>query len=333
MATAMIRCLRRKFPLAQIDMVVREDFLPLIEYNPHLDRKLSVSRNKGLRSLFELLKEANRQRYDLVYDAHRSLRTRLLMPFLNCSEKCYLKKHYLRRSLSLTFKWKSLIKNSPRMLERFVEPLSPLGVSYDHHGPEVFLPDSPDSMNLKSLFSRLGLDPNKRYVGFVPSAQWPGKRWPLENFRSVLLTLLAKTNESFIIFGGPTDHFCSELTKGVSADRVINLQGKISLLEVFQVLTRVKCCLSNDTGLMHVADAMGIPNIVIFGPTNSDLGCRPFHPLSQILEKDLWCRPCSKNGEAPCIRIERWCLSLITPEEASCALQNLFTQLGSLKPS
>lgn len=325
MATAMIRCLRIRFPLAQIDMVVREDFLSLIADNPHLDRKLTVKRKKSLLSLLTLLKEINRQRYDVVYDAHRSLRTRLLMPFIQCGEKVYIQKKYLERSLALLFKWKSLIRNAPRMLERFVAPLSSLGVTYDSKGPEVFVPKDQDS---KVLFEKLGLDSQIRYLGLVPSAQWPGKRWPLAYFRETLESLLANTQEPFLVFGGPSDTFCQDLVKGLESKRVINLQGKISLLEVFQVMSLVKCCLANDTGLMHVADALNIPSVVIFGPTHADLGCKPFHPFSYVLEKNLWCRPCSKNGEAPCIRKERLCLSLIKPSEAISAVNNLIHQIA-----
>jgi len=324
MATAMIRGLRIRFPLAQIDMVVREDFLSLIADNPHLDRKLTVTRKKSLLSLLALLKEINRQRYDVVYDAHRSLRTRLLMPFVRCAEKVYIQKKYFQRSLALLFKWKSLIRNSPRMLERFITPLSPLGVTYDAKGPEVFVPENVDS---RLLFERFGLDSRSRYLALIPSAQWPGKRWPLAYFRETLESLLAETEESFLIFGGPSDTFCQDLVEGLESKRVINLQGKISLLEVFQVMSLVKCCLANDTGLMHVADALNIPSVVIFGPTNADLGCKPFHPLSHILEKNLWCRPCSKNGEAPCIRQERFCLTLIKPAEAISALKKLSHQV------
>lgn len=324
MTTAMIRCLRNRFPLAQIDMAVREDFLSLIQNNPHLDRKLIIKRNGGLKGLFAFQKEVNRQHYDLIYDAHRSLRTRLLMPFLRSSEKRFIHKHYFKRFLALTFKCKWLIKDSPRMLERFIEPLESLGVAYDGKGPEVF--STPEDAT--ALAKRIGINPDQKYIGFIPSAQWPGKRWPLANFKTTLIDLLTTTQESVLVFGGPSDTFCDEITRDLDPQRVINLQGKLSLLEVFQVFQWVKCCLSNDTGLMHVADAMNIPNVVIFGPTHSDLGCRPFHPLSQVLERTLWCRPCSKNGEAPCIRSQRWCLNLITPDSALSALKLLLSQLS-----
>ncbi|MFM8270466.1 MAG: glycosyltransferase family 9 protein [Pseudomonadota bacterium] len=315
MATAMIRCLRKQFPLAQIDMVVRSDFYQLIEQNPHLDRKLTVDRRQGWKALWQLKRDINRQHYDVIYDAHRSLRSILLMPWLFAETKIYFKKPYLKRALAMTFKWKSLIRGSKRMLERYVEPLEAIGVSYDGLGPELFVPE-PSS------------EENSKWIGVIPSAQWPGKRWSHHHFRSTLEILLKTTKEKFLVFGGPEDSFCADLVRGLPEDRVRNLQGKLSLTEVFHTFKSVKCCIANDTGLMHVADAMNIPSVLIFGPTNTDMGCLPFHPQTIIVEHDLWCRPCSKNGQAPCIRSKRWCLELTTPSLVADKTHQLLNSLS-----
>lgn len=318
MATAMVRCARKAYPMAQIDMVVRSDFFDLIRDNPHLDRKLTVTRTGGLGALYRLLKDINQQHYDLVFDAHRSLRSTLLMPFVRSEHKAYLRKNYLRRSLALTFKLKHLIRGSKRMLERYIEPLHPFGIHYDGGGPEVF-PGETVSLPFPVL--------QDKWVGIIPSAQWEGKRWPTHRFHETLKILLERTGERFLIFGGPSDHFCSELAASFPTDRVVNLQGKLSLSEVFQALTQVKLCIANDTGLMHVADAMNIPTVLIFGPTSADMGCLPFQTKSRILEHDLWCRPCSKNGQAPCIRGKRLCLELTSAEQVVQATQELLKQV------
>jgi ADP-heptose:LPS heptosyltransferase len=79
-------------------------------------------------------------------------------------------------------------------------------------------------------------------------------------------------------------------------------------------MTRCSAFIANDTGLMHIADALNKPNILILGPTSAEMGCIPFQKKSIVLERSLWCRPCSKNGQAPCIRLKRYCLAEITPE-------------------
>ncbi len=309
MTTAAVRALRHRFPDAQIDMVVREDFLDLIRFNPHLNQATGLARGSGIRGLFALLKRVNESRYDLVYDAHRSLRTRMLMPFIRAAEKAYFKKHYIRRTLALLLKLRIL--DSKRFLERFVDPLVRFGVRYDGGGPEMFVNDTARA----SALAKSGLKDTPRFrIGLIPSAQWEGKRWPASRFRVVVAKLVKESDFQIVVFGGPSDMFCTEIAEGFDSERVVNTQGKLSLLESCALLSFCQVVIANDTGLMHVADALGIPSVLIFGPTSGELGCLPYHPKAQIIEHSLWCRPCSKNGQAPCIRGRRWCLELTTAD-------------------
>ena len=317
MTTAMIRCLRQQYPNAQIDMVVRSDYLDVIRHNPHLDQKIGLERGQGVSGLLSLLKRINREGYDLVYDAHRSLRTRFLMPKIQATHKAYFEKHYIARSLALTFKFPPL-KDRTRTLERTCQPLEPYGVKYDGGGPEMFLPPG----LVASLEERFAPS-SKPTLGFIPSAQWPGKRWPANYFRSVLEQVIEKTPWQVIVFGGPGDQFCQEITQGFSEQRVMNVQGKLNLMESSALLLRCQLVLANDTGLMHIADALDIPSVLMLGPTSGELGCLPYHPLSHVLEQELWCRPCSKNGQGICIRGRRVCLEGISPSEAMNAVQKV----------
>ena len=165
-------------------------------------------------------------------------------------------------------------------------------------------------------------------VGLIPSAQWSGKRWPLNNFRVLLEQLLQETNYHFILFGGPEDRFCDNLIANLPQTRVTNTQGKLSIAETIAFLELCHLVIANDTGLMHLADALKIPSVLFLGPTSAEMGCLPFDPRSIILEHKLWCRPCSKNGQAPCIRRERYCLTLTTPQ---AAFKSVLRLAGKLK--
>jgi lipopolysaccharide heptosyltransferase II len=323
MSTALVRCCRMAFPEAQIDMIVRADFIDLIKDNPHLNQKIPLARSSGLAGLWELKKRINAESYDLIYDAHRSLRTLFLMPFLKARFKAYFKKYYIRRDLTLLFKV-NLLRGAKRFLERYVEPLKPWGVEYDGNGPEVFVSEA-----TRSAVEAKGLLPGseeRHWIGFIPSAQWPGKRWPPERFRQVLERLLAETAYGVIIFGGKSDAFCREISQGLESARVVNTQGTLSIAESAALLTRCDFVVANDTGLMHVADGLNLPSVLILGPTSKELGCLPFHPASEIVERELWCRPCSKNGQAPCIRGKRVCLDEITPDLVMRAIRRVRTK-------
>ena len=328
MTTPMIRCVRRAFPKAQIDMVVRSDFQSLVACNHNLDNVIAFPRNRGLFGLLQLVRRLNREHYDLIYDAHLSLRTLFVMPLLRTRTKIRFDKHYLRRSLALTFKL-PLLRDSRRLLERFIDPLMPFGVCYDGAGPEVFVSHRWVSEAEKKLGERLNCwKPGNVTIGIIPSAQWPGKRWPSERFRAVLRSVVDNTPTSIIIFGGPNDLFCRDIADGLPQDRVLNTQGLLTLGQSMAVLLRCQLVVANDTGLMHVSDALGIPSVLILGPTSGELGCLPFHRLSRVLEHSLWCRPCSKNGQAPCIRGHRVCLKRTTPEEVVLSIQSVVDDLA-----
>ena len=319
MTTAMIRCLRTQFPEAQIDMAVRKDFFDLIKDNPRLTQKRALSRGEGLKGLLDLRQWIQTQNYDVIYDAHRSLRTRFLMPFLKAQQKFYFQKHYLKRSLALTFKL-PLLKNWGRFLERYILPLAPLGVKYDGKGPELFI----SSETLSRVALKFPITQTSQFkVGLIPSAQWSGKRWPLNYFRELIEKMITETSYYFILFGGPSDNFCEELAKNIPPERLTNLQGKCTIEESGAILKSCSFVIANDTGLMHMADALKKPSILFLGPTSREMGCLPYHPKSIVLEKEMWCRPCSKNGQSPCIRKERFCLTEITPQRALEAVKRM----------
>jgi ADP-heptose:LPS heptosyltransferase len=135
-----------------------------------------------------------------------------------------------------------------------------------------------------------------------------------EKFAELAQKLVAETPYQLILFGGPEDSFCQQIANGLPSHRLVNTQGKLSILESSALLRHCSLVVANDTGLMHVADALGIPSVLIFGPTSRELGCLPHHPLTRVVENTLWCRPCSKNGQAPCIRSKRWCLERTSAE-------------------
>lgn len=323
MTTAMVRCVRNAYPSAQIDMVVRDDFFALIEHNPHLTRKLSFPRKGGIAALREFAGACAAEGYDAIYDAHGSLRSRFLMPLIPAISKKRFNKHYFTRSLALTFKLPLL--DDRRFLEKFIDPLKDWGVEYDGLGPEIVV-DPKAALSLERHFRP---QPGESWVGLIPSAQWQGKRWSAERFRELLELQLARTDHHFAIFGGPADTFCEEIAQGLPPTRVLNLQGKISLAEAVAAVAHMKYVVANDTGLMHVADALGVPSVLIFGPTSEASGCLPFEPRSVLVEHELWCRPCSKNGQAPCIRGERVCLTRTEAKDVFAACEALEARFDS----
>ena len=124
----------------------------------------------------------------------------------------------------------------------------------------------------------------------------------------------ARSNYSILILGGPKDDFCKDL-EAIDPQRVINLQGKLSLLESAAAVKFSKKLVVADTGLLHMAEAMNIPVVALIGPTPFGY---PTKKISVTLEKSMWCKPCSKDGRGICWNpTYQKCLVEVKPEQVA----------------
>ena len=311
MATALPRILRKKFPDAQIDMIVREDFKDLIEYNPNLTNKIYLSRGEGFGGLLRLTKKIRKSGYDLIIDSHRSLRSMFICLFTPGIEKVYFNKRTFKR-LVLIFLKINLFKKVDFQMIEYLKPLKKYGIEYDGKGTEIFIPENIKEKVKKILSSTILSYKKKRLIGFIPSAQWPGKRWPACHFDTLAGMVVEKMDADVLLVGGKKDIFCDEIAK--KHKNVYSFTGQFGMIESAAALAECDAIVSNDTGMMHVAEAVGHDVIGIMGPTSNEFGCYPYREGSRVVELNMWCRPCSKNGQGSCIRWgKRPCLNGITP--------------------
>ena len=149
---------------------------------------------------------------------------------------------------------------------------------------------------------------NVNWITIVPSAAWSLKRWPVEYWRTLAEL---KSDCYFVILGGPNDSFCEEI-RSVAPERIINLAGKTSLIESFCVVRNSQFVISGDTGFLHAADLFHKKGIALIGPTAFGF---PSSPNIKVMEVNLPCRPCTKDGSVKCkLKEEKKCLYDIKPE-------------------
>jgi len=312
MATTMPRLLRKKFPDSKLDMIVRQDFKDLIEDNPYLTNKIYLSRGEGFRGLVRLVKKIRESKYDLIIDSHRSLRSLFICLFTPGVKKVYFNKRTFKRLLLIFLKINLFRKVDFQMIE-YLKPLKEYGIEYDGKGTEIFITENIREKVKGSLSSKIPSYKKKKLIGFVPSAQWPGKRWPVDHFDTLAGMVVEKIQANVLLVGGRKDTFCDEIAK--KHKNVYSFAGQFGMIESAAALSECDAIVSNDTGMMHVAEAIGKDVIGIMGPTSNEFGCYPYREKSRVVELNMWCRPCSKNGQGPCVRWgRRPCLNKITPD-------------------
>jgi heptosyltransferase II len=162
------------------------------------------------------------------------------------------------------------------------------------------------------------------YLGFNPSAAYgPAKRWPAENFAAVIREVSRRqTHCVWLAFGGSNDaKLCEEVGRLAGAG-TINLAGKTSLREFMALLACCRLLLTNDSGPMHLAAAIGTPVVVPFGSTSPVLTGPglPGDPRHSLLRSDAPCAPCFRRS----CPIDFRCMTGITVERVlNAVLQSI----------
>ena len=163
------------------------------------------------------------------------------------------------------------------------------------------------------------------WFGLNPGAEYgPAKRWPAERFVAAARVLRERTHCRWMVFGGAGD---IALTETISADITratgeppLNLAGRTSLRELAAVLKICDLVLTNDTGPMHLAAAVGAPVIAIFGSTSPELTGPVFSARAQVVRCDAPCAPCFRR-ECP---IDLRCLRGIETDQVVAAALDCF---------
>lgn len=138
-------------------------------------------------------------------------------------------------------------------------------------------------------------DDGSRWVGLQPGARWENKRWPVEGFAELVRRLTqARLNTRFLILGGRDDQPLGAQISAAAPGRCLDLTGRTTLPEMIEWVRRCDMIVTNDTGPMHVAAAMGRPVVGLFGPTEPRR-TGPYRQMHGVLRNPLPCAPCMES--------------------------------------
>lgn len=298
--------LRKEYPKAEIDFVVKKEFSDVYLCNPSINKKI-IYRKEIASSLNEELKN---DKYDLVVDLQNNWRSRALTKDIS--------KNILRfnkptlKKLLLVYLKINLLKEKKSIVTRYAESAN---VTLEGKVLEFFLPN-----NVKS-----NLVPGKKYIGFCPGAKHFTKRWLPEYYVELGIELV-KLNYQVVLFGGSSE---KELCK-VIANQIpgaINLQNNDDLFSLAVDIQKCACVVTNDSGLMHLTAAVGTPIVAIFGSTVQEFGFAPFGVRNLILENNsLFCRPCSHIGRSSCPKKHFKCIKEVTPQGVLQSIHKILQQ-------
>jgi len=319
--TPLLRNLRRHFPNARIDVVTKAVFADLVRHHPGINHLYEVVPEKGSADLSELGATLRDQHYDVVFDIHKNFRSFQLTRAAQAPIVLRHKKFLVRRWLFVQFKW-NLLRDMPPIRQRYMLAAAPLGVIDDGLPAEIYWTDE-EERRAEAILRAGGWDGLTPIVALAPGAGFFTKRWPVEYFAEVAKEILHRGN-FVVILGGPQDQILAEQIRNGLERNCVSLAGQTNLLVTAAILKKSRVLISNDTGLMHMAEAVGVPLIAIFGSTTRELGFFPHLKTSRVLENvNLQCRPCSHLGKSKCPKRHFLCMREIRPEQVFAEYERL----------
>ncbi len=309
---SVVKLLRERFPDRPVDMLATARCAPLADYMPGLRQAIIVDLPRSRIALAQQTVLANRLR-------HEGYGTALIMPR---TWKSALAPFFARIPQRTGFVGEARFflindlrlgeRKLPRMVERCAMLALPRGAKPPPAWPlpELKVP----AAEVAAWRNRRGLTGDGRpVVALAPGAVGPSKRWPSAAYAALTRRLLADGLAVWVV-GGPEEKSLAAEIVGDGGAR--DLTGH-DLREAILALASAAVAVSNDSGLLHVAAALGTPAIGIFGPT-SPWHWAPLNPLAAIVEtnSELACRPCHK----PVCRLgHHRCMREIAPEEVFAA--------------
>ncbi len=195
-------------------------------------------------------------------------------------------------------------------IHQYLHLVKQLGASAEPTTPKLRLKNSPSK------------NKSNPKIGFIAGAEYgPAKRWPIEHFIEAGKLLVEKHQAHLLLFGGKGDvETATEIASALPAERITNLAAKTSLTELVTQLAECNAVLTNDTGPMHVAAAVGTPVIVPFGSTSPELTAPGLPDADDSPHQFLrTTAPCSPGFLKIC-PIDLRCLTSITPAQAAAAV-------------
>lgn len=284
LTSPVIRCVQRQLG-SEVHFITKSKFRLVLEHNPHISKLWTIDKE-----ITEILDTLKAEKYDLIIDLHKNLRSKRLVLALGVKSISFDKiniQKWLRVHTRVNF------LPQKHLVDRYFESLEPIevindgeGLSY-HHGLTEY--------DVSELI------PTEKYISIVLGATYFTKRIPKEKLQIVI----NNTKYRCVLLGGRD---VKELGASLKAEypNLINQVDKLSLNESAALIQNSTYVVTGDTGLMHMAAGYKVPTMVFWGSTAYELGMYPYYGQNyevlsaHLINKNINCSPCSKIGKKTC---------------------------------
>ncbi len=302
----------------KVDWMIAKEFAFALEGHPRIGKLWVYDKKSGLGGWIKLCRKVHASGYSIRVDLHRTIRSRLAFWFFRLKDlsgvgaripHVSISKQRLRHFLLLMLKGSCPHSWLPvPYWKRFASLGASLSASLNPVFAGSLLPPSwtsllPSPEQELRVLERYGLQ-SKQYLAVMPASRWSSKEWRVSGYVEVLSGLHRSRKWVPLVLGRKSDRPCVELVKSLreAGIPVAEALEEPEFQNTAVLLKHAISYLGSDTGLSHLAEAVGTPSRVIFGPTRPELGFGPWKPESHSISIQLSCAPCSKDGRN-CFRV------------------------------
>ena len=305
-ATPAIRAVRQKYPFAQISVMAHRQYIGLLESNPYVDEVIPF--DKRPLPILGLLRRMMARRNDYALVLHASDSVAYLLAAVASEEVVGIAQEARDMEFLLT---RPLEMPSPdsHFVDRRLHVTRAIGINTDDKRLVLGVSEeSRDSIN--RMLESHGIGRGDLLIGMHPGAANRHKLWPARKFGELAGLIAKELNARIVVTGVSGEEPLAEAIRA-AGDRVIVTTGELSLSQAAALIERCSAYVTNDTGNMHMAFALGTPTVALFCPTYSEiLGPTADPEKHEIIAKPRTCDPCkTKDCTDP------WCMDQITVEE------------------
>jgi len=322
LSTPVIKELRENYPDAYIAMMVSPYTKDIVEANPGLDEAIIYDKevlHKGWLESIRFSQELKNKKFDLAIILHPSNRVHIVT-FLAAIPK---RIGYIK---DMGFLLTDGIKHTKQFglkheSEYNLDLVRRLGIKVKNR--DLFMPIKEESERwVDDLFKREGIKENDPLLIINPAASCPSRIWPYERFAEVADKLVEKCGFKVLVIGGPKETLAAGNVIKYMRKTAIDVAGKTSISQLASLLKRGRLLISNDSGPVHIASALGIPVVSIFSRSQKGLSPTRWGPLGKfdkVLHKDVGCVGCLAHN---CVKGFA-CLKAITVDDVLKAAEDI----------
>lgn len=309
LAQPLLARLKEQRPGVRIDALAPPWTAPVLSRMPEVDEVVGAPFDHGqlkLRQRWKLGRRLRERGYARAIVLPNSLKSALIPFFARIPERVGFVGESRYGLLNVVHKLDE--QALPLMVERYAQLAERPGEAVQRPLPTTHL--RVDEANLIIAIGRFGLDRSRPVVVLCPGAEFgPAKRWPARHFATLAAKLVERGKRVWLM-GSPKDKPVAEEIVQLSRGACTNLCGRTDLAAAIDLMSVAACVVTNDSGLMHVAAALGRPLVALYG-SSSPAHTPPLSTNARIVKLDIECSPCFQRV---CPLGHFKCMNDLTPE-------------------